>query len=249
MWPHPSTALIVLLLLQGKCWIHEVSPPRLHLLLLLLWWNDDFTDDCTDRSDRNDLPDHMTPTSAATYSVGWTSDWATWPYSTAGPTFLWFWWSMSHLSGQRSAFQFAERPKKKNPIGRFRCVWFEFFFSDFILSDFLSDFGERTCAGFFFPHCILTEPACFCDVGASYSLTYKNQSLQNPSTGMRTNITWPLRSINRNIVSVSSLEILALVVLAAPQIKDRRRRRIRTPCKQRVYQDGLSTPREWKKSQ
>lgn len=150
MWPHPSTALIVLLLLQGKCWIHEVSPPRLHLLLLLLWWNDDFTDDCTDRSDRNDLPDHMTPTSAATYSVGWTSDWATWPYSTAGPTFLWFWWSMSHLSGQRSAFQFAERPKKKNPIGRFRCVWFEFFFSDFILSDFLSDFGERTCAGFFF---------------------------------------------------------------------------------------------------
>lgn len=119
MWPHPSTALIVLLLLQGKCWIHEVSPPRLHLhlllLLFLLWWNDDFTDDCTDRSDRNDLPDHMTPTSAATYSVGWTSDWATWPYSTAGPTFLWFWWSMSHLSGQRSAFQFAERPKKKIP--------------------------------------------------------------------------------------------------------------------------------------
>lgn len=161
MWPHPSTALIVLLLLQGKCWIHEVSPPRVHLHLLLHRWNDDFTDDCTDRSDRNDLPDHMTPTSAATYSVGWTSDWATWPYSIVGPTFLWFWWSMSHLSGQRSAFQFAERPKKKNPISRFRCVWFEFFFQiSFSLIFSLILVRERV-QGFFFPHCIPTEPACF----------------------------------------------------------------------------------------
>lgn len=150
------------------------------------------------------------------------------------------------VKGQR--FNLQNDQKKKNPIGRFRCVWFEFFFRFHSLWFSLWFWWENVCRVFFFPTVFRLNQRVFCDVGASYSLTYKNQSLQNPSAGMRTNITWPLRSINRNIVSVSSLEILALVVLAAPQIKDRRRRWIRTPCKQRVYQDGLSTPRERKKN-
>lgn len=138
--------------------------------------------------------------------------------------------------------------KKKSHRSVQMCLIWVFFFRFHSLWFSLWFWWENVCRVFFFPTVFRLNQRVFCDVGASYSLTYKNQSLQNPSAGMRTNITWPLRSINRNIVSVSSLEILALVVLAAPQIKDRRRRWIRTPCKQRVYQDGLSTPRERKKN-
>lgn len=91
------------------------------------------------------------------------------------------------VKGQR--FNLQNDQKKKIPsVGS--DVFDLSFFSDFILSDFLSDFGERTCAGFFFfPTVFRLNQRVFCDVGASYSLTYKNQSLQNPSAGMRTNIT------------------------------------------------------------